>query len=468
MLIETIDPTSSSVVINEKVVTVTLTDWLEYEASYYVIVEKGAFTNTSQSKLPFDGITTTQGWNFSVKKQVCDTMDIMVTVMDEMECSAMVNIEVDSKVETVLTLNGDTIMTGDTTLASGMYTAIVYNVDGDCSETKEFTIGSMPVVMNDTVYTIISGQVDYINEEAGIDTMLTIGDHTFMYDYMGCERTLNVAVIKIIGTPTIKEIQGETDESPLVGEVVFCVGTVSAVAPGEGFFMQDANEAWSGIWVEFSDATYEGLQIGNGVIVRGEVAEVANVTSLVDIKMSFLPPSLLNVEPIMVSPSEVDAEMYESVLVKVAGARTTAVNASGEWTIYYEESDNAVVNDWLYTATVVEDKYYDVTGVVNGRLDYFRIEPRMVLDVKNLDITGVNPIEVDGFSVYPNPFNDKITIDNYDKLTRVVVSNIAGQRVIDIEYPTREIRTANLVSGIYVISLYTENGVAKTERMIKR
>ncbi len=155
--------------------------------------------------------------------------------------------------------------------------------------------------------------------------------------------------------------------------------------------------------------------------------------------------------------------------MKVKGARADEVNAgSGEWNIYLEVTDNVTVNDWMFAYTPVKDTYYNVTGIVNGRLDAFKVEPRMVSDIVDLGVTPVNPEQEITFNVYPNPFNDNITIDNNDKLTRVVVVNIAGQRVIDIEYPNREIRTANLVSGVYVISLYTENGIAKSERIIKR
>jgi hypothetical protein len=165
-----------------------------------------------------------------------------------------------------------------------------------------------------------------------------------------------------------------------------------------------------------------------------------------------------------------EAEMYESVLVIVPGARASEADAgTGEWSIYYETADNIIVNDWLYSSTPVVGDFYNVTGIVNGRLDAFKLEPRMESDVVNVTATKVPDGKIiNAFKVYPNPFNDKISIDNSEKLTRVVVSNIAGQRVIDIENPTREIRTANLVSGIYVISLYTESGIAKTERMIKR
>lgn len=468
-LIETIDPTSASVSIDEEVATITLADWLEYETGYYVIVETGAFTGTSTDNWPFAGITTTQGWNFKVEKLICDPINVVTTVKDQLECSAVVNIKVETDADYILTIDGDTITAGDTTLAAGNYVIIAHNLDGDCSDTENLTVGSDPVVKEETVETYLNEPVHYMNEEAGIDTMLVEGIHTFTYSYMECVRTLIVTVVEEMRTPTIAEIQGQGDVSPLEGAKVKIVATVTAVAPGEGFFVQDASAAWSGIWVEFDKATYEGIQIGNGVSVVGEVAEVASVTSIVDAVMEFVPP-MVAISPIVLeNPSDLKAEKYESVLVKVEGARASApAVGTGEWTIYYQEANNALVNDWLYFATVTKGNYYDVTGVVNARLDNYKLEPRIESDVKDLTVTKVDPELANTFKVYPNPFNDQITIDNNDKLTRVVISNIAGQRVIDIEYPTREIRTANLVSGIYVISLYTENGVAKTERMIKR
>jgi hypothetical protein len=471
VLIQTIDPTSASVTINERVATISLTDWLEFETGYYVIVETGAFTNTSTSNLPFAGITTTQGWNFKVEKLLCDPISVVVTVKQQLECSAVVNIAVVTTGDYVLTLDGDTVVAGDHTLASGNYVVVALNADGDCSDTKNLTVGNTPVVKRETVETYPGEAVRYVNEEANLDTMLMLGVHTIIYDYEACKRTLVVTVVEEIRTPTIAEIQGAANKSPLVGKTVKVVATVSGVAPGEGFFMQDANAAWSGIWVEYSAATYEGIQIGNGVSVIGEVAEVSDVTSIISPVVTFVPPVLVNVTPILLeNPSDAKAEKYESVLVAVNGARATAASAgSGEWTIYYQQTNNVTVNDWLYEkAVVVKDHYYDVIGIINGRLDGFKLEPRIETDVKDKTITKIDPELANTFKVYPNPFKDQITIDNNEKVARVVISNIAGQRVIDIEYPTREIRTANLVSGIYVISLYTEDGIAKTERMIKR
>ncbi len=465
-----VNVSSEEVTIAGAKVTVNIGDILEANKSYYVIVNNGFVTNTSATPEKFAGLLQPTSWNFSVEEIECPGVDFAVTEIEQMECSALINISVDTLVtDYTLTLNDSTVMAGDHVLVAGSYTAIVYSLDGACKDEKMFEVGTMPVVREVTVETNIGQPVHFVDVEAGIDTMLTVGVHTITYDYMDCVRTLIVTVVEEIITPMIAEIQGEGDESPLAGQMVKVNATVTAVAPGEGFFMQDANAAWSGIWVEFSGATFEGIQIGNGVMVSGEVAEVANVTSIVDATMEFVPPMVTIAEMLLASPSDLEAEKYESVLVKVKGAEATAVNAgTGEWTIFYTQNDNAIVNDWLYVAMVEAGHYYDVIGIVNGRLDNFKLEPRDVLDVKDLTLTDVKADLENSFSVYPNPFNDRITIENSDKVSRVVVSNIAGQRVIDIEYPTREIRTANLVSGIYIISLYTENGVAKTERMIKR
>jgi hypothetical protein len=265
---------------------------------------------------------------------------------------------------------------------------------------------------------------------------------------------------------TIAEVQGDGDVSPIEGEIAKITGTVTAVVDGEGFFVQDANAAWSGLWIEYSAV---GVVVGDGVEVVGEVAEIANVTSIVAAGVTAGVAPIV-VEPVVLAaPSDVASEMYESVLVSIAGVRATEADAgTGEWTVYLEAGDEAVVNDWLFAYDPTEGNYYNVAGIVNGRLDNFKVEPRMATDVVDLTATPVDPEFAIEFKVYPNPFGDIINIVNHDKLTRVVISNIAGQRVIDVEYPNSEIRTNNLVSGVYLISLITEEGIAKTERIIKK
>jgi hypothetical protein len=158
------------------------------------------------------------------------------------------------------------------------------------------------------------------------------------------------------------------------------------------------------------------------------------------------------------------------MLVTVSGARFMGTpNPDGSWVIKTTDTNTITVNDWMYPYTPISGDFYAVTGVINGAHDLYKLEPRKASDVVDLSKTTSSK-EIDNlqFKVYPNPFSDALNIDNFDKLTRVTVTNIAGQRVIDIQYPERVIRTSNLVSGVYVITLFTEEGIAKSERMVKR
>ena len=72
------------------------------------------------------------------------------------------------------------------------------------------------------------------------------------------------------------------------------------------------------------------------------------------------------------------------------------------------------------------------------------------------------------FKVYPNPFVDNVNIDNASELSKVVVSNIAGQVVKEVVNPTSTIQLDQLVSGVYFISLYQDGVVVKTVKIVKR
>ncbi len=401
--------------------------------------------------------------------QVQTPLTVTYSTSNETECSedVVVTSVYGGVSPYVIMVNDSVIAVNDTfTMPRGMNMLVVMDAH-TCTFEETIDVMGMYVSRDTTINTYIGEETEFVDAESGIDTMLAVGMHELVYT-IDCERTINVTVVEVPHEYAIKDVQGDSIASPIEGEIAKVMGTVTGVAAGEGFFVQDASEAWSGIWVEYTAVNDDGIEIGDAVSVVGEVAEVAEVTTILATEV-MMEDSAMVITPVDVAtPSEAEAEMYESVLVKVTGARATAADAgTGQWRIYYELTDDIIVNDWLFSYSPVDGMFYHVTGIVNGRLTAFKLEPRMDSDVESLP-TKVNPDVANTFKVYPNPFNDRIYIDNSDKLSRIVVINIAGQRVIDVEYPEREIRTANLVSGVYLVNLFTDKGLAKTERIVKR
>lgn len=87
-------------------------------------------------------------------------------------------------------------------------------------------------------------------------------------------------------------------------------------------------------------------------------------------------------------------------------------------------------------------------------------------------ITPVNAInKANTLSVYPNPANDRFFVSGKgDNLLRIVVHNLSGQKVLQIENPTLQesIDISKLNDGVYFVSLQGANGIVTTRRLIKK
>ena len=93
------------------------------------------------------------------------------------------------------------------------------------------------------------------------------------------------------------------------------------------------------------------------------------------------------------------------------------------------------------------------------------------LDDINVFATGIG-VETETLAnlvVYPNPFNDYITVMSEAKVGRVVITNLIGQTVMNLTMNGTEgrISTSNLPRGIYLISFEGENGERVVRKMIK-
>ncbi len=73
-------------------------------------------------------------------------------------------------------------------------------------------------------------------------------------------------------------------------------------------------------------------------------------------------------------------------------------------------------------------------------------------------------------SVYPNPVINVLTISNMEGVKAVVVSNVLGQELLvkSVNSPELTINTADFKNGIYIVTLVSENGLTRSERIVKK
>ena len=277
--------------------------------------------------------------------------------------------------------------------------------------------------------------------------------------------SITINVIASVGNLTISEIQGEQDSSPYVDQYVTTSGYVMA-KNSNGFFIQDAEAAWSGIWVvDFGNAN---TSVGDNIEVSGQVKEYYNLT---EIDISDGSSTILSSNNVLFNPlviAEV-SEAYESVLVTVAGVCDGLPNQYGEWTL-----SGITIDDYLYGSdwgdfVPVLGNEYTITGPLNYAYSLFRVNPRSDDDIQSGILSNSEFIQ--DFSIlnaYPNPFNPTLTIDFSTlstELIEVSVYDLLGQK-IDVLY--NGLSQANILnnvtwnasnysSGDYFIYLKTDN-----------
>jgi len=82
----------------------------------------------------------------------------------------------------------------------------------------------------------------------------------------------------------------------------------------------------------------------------------------------------------------------------------------------------------------------------------------------------VEPYSLSNLILYPNPFSSSITLNNASGVSRLIVTNIIGQRVMDMQLPGSEritIPTDGLTKGVYLMVFEAGNGERMVKKMIK-
>ena len=320
-----------------------------------------------------------------------------------------------------------------------------------------------------------NNSADLDNEEAMITTFTAPNESDVLifdltvYDSEGNESTdsVTITVVASVGNLTIAEIQGQADSSPYEDQYVTTSGYVTA-KNSNGFFIQDAEAAWSGIWVlDFGAAN---TSIGDHIEVSGQVLEYYNLTEL-DItagSSNILSSNNTLFNPILIT--EV-TEAYESVIVKVAGICDGLPNEYGEWTL-----SGITIDDYFYGDNWGDGSFmpilgneYTITGPLNYAYSLFRVNPRDDDDIQEGILS--NSEEIQDFSIltaYPNPFNPTLSLEFLTLETQnvtVTIYDLMGHKVEILFNGLSKANNLNIVnwdasnysSGEYFIHLESDS-----------
>ena len=468
--------------------------------NYYVIVPAGAITDVAGN--PFAGITTINEWAFELQ----DANNPLVTFVQ----NEMSNVPVDTKI--------DLIFDRKVVLNPGEEGWLAIYMDGakdaiqlirinndveavDPTKAYSFIIDEL---MPNTKYFVELGKASFVlaADSETPQAQVEIGEWWFTTEVDEAPKAITYQPAKDEVVLPMTDLVITFDQNVVAGTGNIQLHNYKSVGDNiiSTFNVTDASKViFDGMTLTIP-AEVLGLQENSKYYVIIPATAVRNNTSSPEYWEGVVTPlewSFSTVEdgtvPELISwtPQDTIADNHPT-FVMTFSENVELTTAGGMLKVYPKDSTVAVITVPLTAAMIngnVVTVDYDAT--IHGSLDkdatyYVLVDGGALADATGNEFAGVSnvtawvfttgtdfktvieDIVTVNFKVYPNPFNDRIMIDNNDKLTRVIVSNIAGQRVLDIEYPGHEIRTANLVSGVYIISLFTEDGRAKTERMIKR
>ncbi len=261
-------------------------------------------------------------------------------------------------------------------------------------------------------------------------------------------------------------------------EIQGCVTALTSSSGADGFMVQDAEAAWSGIQV-YGDNI--GISVGMEVIVFGELYEYYGWTELL---ITDVPTNVIPVgedcyyNPLVLSIAEGYTEAYEGVLCSFPGVVCTNEDLGyGEWEISDGSGFGRVDDGLLYPDTYEPgmDDCYDITGIMWYSYSNFKVQPRSLNDIVQISCTEVEPVAYNLSNNYPNPFNPNTTIDfDLAESGNVTLSvfNMTGHQVatlVDGNLPAGSHSVtfdgSNLSSGIYFYMIQAGN-FTDTRKMV--
>ena len=83
--------------------------------------------------------------------------------------------------------------------------------------------------------------------------------------------------------------------------------------------------------------------------------------------------------------------------------------------------------------------------------------------VTQTSVLGTNEAKTFVTTIYPNPTSEILNIKSEQKISRIEVYDISGKLLKSVDGKAKNVSVSSLNKGMYLIKLYTENGVVNSK-----
>lgn len=225
---------------------------------------------------------------------------------------------------------------------------------------------------------------------------------------------------------------------------------------------------------------------------------------LTDISSEFITNEIDEDIPVIITSADIDGEHSGNYLLSLSDAPETLANIApkqvyitGTFTVFDKEYDGTIfatidnnnlsligviTNEDAYLTdisaefitaevgedipVIISDAYIDGEDLNNYELS-FEDAPTTTANITGP--TFITGIPSDNLVISPNPFNNYIYLSNTENISKISISNIIGQIIIEKEnFQNSKISTSFLDNGVYLISIELSDGKTRTFKMIKQ
>lgn len=130
---------------------------------------------------------------------------------------------------------------------------------------------------------------------------------------------------------------------------------------------------------------------------------------------------------------------------------------------FFDESTGTILT-MSYNGVIGDSELRTINPITGASVSLGTIQPGTVQQFGwgtsyDRDLLDIGDSKIDGFSFYPNPAQDQVTLAATNTIDTIEVYSVLGQMVINksIKANTAEVDISHLVSGAYILKVSTSN-----------